>query len=104
MIYLVVQGKIKEGAEDIYTEYLKGVAPLMKEYSVEVELVGGGIESEYQTDFHEHNAIMKVADKETLEKFLGDERYLEIKKKYRDEAYEYLHLSFFEGRPPRKMD
>lgn len=104
MIYLVVQGKIKEGAEDIYTEYLKGVAPLMQECGVEIVAVGSGLESDLGTKFHSHNAIMKVADKETLEKFLSDERYLEIKKKYRDVAYEYLDLSFFEGRPPRKMD
>ena len=104
MVYLIVQGKIKNGADEIYTEYLKGVAPLMKEYGIEVELVGAGIESEFATAAHPHNAVMKAPDRETLEKFLGDERYLKIKKKYRDEAYDYLNLTFFESRPPRRSD
>lgn len=104
MIYLVIQGKIKAGAEEIYTNYLQGVAPLMKEYGVEVELVGTGFESGFTNQIHQHNAVLKVKDRETLEKFLGDERYLQIKKKYRDEAYEYLNLSVFESRPPRRFD
>jgi uncharacterized protein (DUF1330 family) len=104
MIYLVIQGKIKDGADDIYTEYLKGVAPLMQEYGVEVELVGAGFESEFTNKVFPQNAILKIKDRETLEKFLGDERYLQIKKKYRDTAYEYLNLSVFESRKPRQFD
>ena len=103
MIYIVIQGEIKAGAEDIYTEYLRGVAPLMEEYGVEIVAVGAGLESDLGTRFYPHNAVMKVADRETLEKFLSDERYLEIKQKYRDVAYEYLHLSFFKNRPPRRF-
>ncbi|MBX7170440.1 MAG: DUF1330 domain-containing protein [Pyrinomonadaceae bacterium] len=104
MIYLVIQGKIKAGAEEIYTKYLQDVAPLMKEYGVEVELVGTGFECGFTNQIHQNNAVLRVKDRETLEKFLGDERYLEIKKKYRDKAYEYLNLSVFENRPPRRFD
>ena len=104
MIYLVIQGKIKDGAEEIYTEYLKGVAPLMKEYGVEVEQVGTGFIYEFNNQNHPNNAVLRIKDRETLDKFLGDERYLQIKKKYRDEAYEYLNLSVFENRQPRRFD
>lgn len=104
MVTLIVQGKIKDGAAEIYGEYLKTVAPLMKEFGIEVERVGAGLDSDFATASHPHNAVMKAPDLETLEKFLGDKRYLQIKEKYRDKAYEYLHLSFFQSRPPRIID
>ncbi|MBS1797722.1 MAG: DUF1330 domain-containing protein [Acidobacteria bacterium] len=104
MIYLVIQGKIKNGAEEIYTAYLKGVAPLMEEYGVSVELVGAGLDCEFTNRTHPQNAVLKFGDRETLERFLGDERYLLIKQNFRDRAYEYLDLSVFEGRPPRRFD
>lgn len=102
MIYLVIQGNLRKGAEAVYAEYLKNVAPLMKEYGIEVELVGEGLHSDFMTAVYSQNAVLKCQDLETLEKFLGDERYLEIKKKYRDAAYETLNLSIFAGRAPRQ--
>lgn len=104
MIFLIVQGKIRDGADELYSEYLKNVGPLMKEFGIEVEYVGAGVESKFATEAHPHNAVMKAPDVETLERFLGDPRYSEIKDKYRDRAYEYLHLTFFQSRPPRKLD
>jgi uncharacterized protein (DUF1330 family) len=101
MIYLVIQGNLKQGAEAIYGEYLKNVAPLMKEYGIEVELVGEGLNSKFATTVFTQNAVLKCQDLETLESFLGDERYLQIKKKYRDKAYQTLNLSVFSGRLPR---
>lgn len=104
MIYLVIQGKIKKDAEDIYTLYLKSVAPLMKEYGIEVVLVGTGLECEFTNQIHQNNAVLKIKNREILNKFLGDERYLEIKTKYRDKVYQYLNLSIFESRAPRRFD
>ena len=104
MIYIVIQGKLKPGAEAIYEKYLNSVAPLMKEYGSEVVLVGAGIESEFASDTHEHNAVLSMPSEEAVQNFLGDPRYLEIKKKYRDESYEYLNLTIVRGRPPRKVD
>jgi len=75
-VYLVVQGKLKAGAKEIYENYLRGVAPLMTEYAVEIVAVGAGFKSEFTTEDFPINAVMKLADEETLEKFLGDERYL----------------------------
>jgi uncharacterized protein (DUF1330 family) len=104
MVYLVIQGKLRDGEEETYTRYLQAVAPLMKEYGIEVCLVGSGLTNEFTTHVHARNAILKMADQATLEKFLGDPRYLEIKRKFRDVAYEYLNLSAFEARPPRTFD
>jgi len=103
-VYLVVQGKLKAGAEKIYENYLRGVAPLMAEYAVEIVAVGAGLNNEFTTEAFPINAVMKLADEESLEKFLGDERYLKIKSEFRDAAYEDLHLSVFRGREPRKID
>ena len=46
MIYLVIQGKLKDGAETIYERYPAAVAPLMREFQVEIVAVGAGVESE----------------------------------------------------------
>jgi uncharacterized protein (DUF1330 family) len=103
MVYLIIQGKLKENSETIYTEYLNGVSPLMKEFGVEIVAVGAGFTSEFITDDFSTNAILSVPDEETLNKFLGDPRYFAIKK-FRDQAYETLHLSVFNGREARKVD
>jgi len=100
-VLLVIQGRLKEGGEATYGQYIKGTGPLMAEYGVTVEAVGAGIAGDHTTDNWPVNAILRFPDRETAEAFLADPRYLEIKEKYRDEAYEELHLSFVQTRPPR---
>ena len=100
-VYLIIQGKLKTGAEKIYDDYLRGVAPLMKEFGAEIVAVGAGELSEYATKSFPINAVMRFENQATLENFLGDERYLKIKRNYRDAAYDELHLSVFTGRAPR---
>jgi len=104
MIYLVIQGELKDGAEAIYEQYLQAVAPLMKEFQVEIVAVGAGLKSEYTNEIFPVNAVLRLPDEATLERFLGDARYLEIKVKFRDAAYEHLRLSAFGGRDPRVFD
>lgn len=100
-VLLFIQGNLKEGAESVYQQYLKGTWPLIAEYEVEVAAVGTGLDSEHTTDGWPINAILKFRDHETAEAFLSDPRYIEIKEKYRDKAYETLHLSLVQTRPPR---
>ena len=104
MIYIFIQGSIREGAESLYKKYLDAVGPLMKEYGAEVVLVGEGINSEYGTGVHGQNAVLSLPDEDALNGFLGDPRYLKIKEEYRDKAYDYLNLTFVRGRPPRSVD
>ena len=100
-VLLVIQGRLRPGAEEIYQHYLAGTAPLMAEFGVEVAAVGHGIESRHTSDAWPVNGILRFRDQATAEAFLSDPRYLEIKETYRDEAYEELHLSFVQTRPPR---
>ncbi|MEX1312126.1 MAG: nuclear transport factor 2 family protein [Candidatus Sulfomarinibacteraceae bacterium] len=100
-ILLVIQGKLKEGGEATYAEYLKGTGPLMAEYGVTVDAVGAGVAGDHTTDAWPVNAVLRFPDLDTAEAFLADPRYIEIKEKYRDAAYEELHLSFVQTRPPR---
>jgi ketosteroid isomerase-like protein/uncharacterized protein (DUF1330 family) len=100
-VLLFIQGKLKPGGEAIYGEYIKGTGPLMAEYGVTVDAVGAGVAGEHTTDSWPVNAILRFPDLETAEAFLADPRYMEIKKKYRDEAYEELHLSFVRTRTPK---
>ena len=102
-VFIVVQGNLKKDAEEIYAEYARGVLPLLKEFGIETVAVGSGFESEYTNISFPINIVMKLADEETLGKFLGDSRYLELKK-LRDAAYENLNLSVFRGRAPRSFD
>ena len=98
---LFIQGQLKPGAESAYQQYLAGTGPLMAEYGVEVTAVGAAIESELTTDAWPINAVLSFRDRETAERFLADPRYLEIKERYRDRAYETLHLTLVESRAPR---
>jgi uncharacterized protein (DUF1330 family) len=100
-VLLFIQGKLKEGGEATYGKYIAGTGPLMAEYGVEVAAVGSGFASDHTTEDWPVNAILKFPDQETAEAFLADPRYLEIKTKYRDEAYEELHLSFVQTRTPK---
>lgn len=102
-VYLIVQGKLKTGAQDIYDDYLRGVAPLMKEFGAEIVAVGAGERNEYATESFPINAVMRFENQATLKNFLGNKRYLEIRRKYRDAAYDELHLSIFTGRAPRNF-
>lgn len=103
-VYLVIQGRLKENGTEIYEQYLQHVAPLMQEYQVEIIAVGSGIASAFSTENFPINALLGFKDEETLEKFLGDARYLDIKQKFRDPAYAELHLSVFRGCEPRKFN
>lgn len=100
-VLLVIQGRLADGAEEIYERYLEGTRPLMREYGAEVEAVGGGLVSEHTNASWPVNAILRFPDRAAAEAFLGDPRYLEIKRRYRDRAYETLHLSLVATRPPR---
>lgn len=100
-VLLFIQGKLKKGGEATYGKYIKGTGPLMAEYGVAVDAVGAGFASENTNDAWPVNAILRFKDRATAEAFLADPRYVEIKKKYRDEAYEELHLSFVQTRTPK---
>jgi len=100
-VLLFIQGRLKPGAEAVYQRYIKGTGPLMAEYGVEVEAVGSGLASGHTSDDWPVNAILRFPDQETAEAFLADPRYIEIKERYRDQAYETLHLSLVRTRPPR---
>lgn len=100
-VLLFIQGKLKPGGEATYGQYIKGTGPLMAEYGVTVDAVGAGVAGEHTTESWPVNAILRFPDLATAEAFLADPRYVEIKEKYRDEAYEELHLSFVQTRTPK---
>jgi uncharacterized protein (DUF1330 family)/ketosteroid isomerase-like protein len=100
-VLLLIQGRLKPGAEEVYQKYIEGTGPLMAEYGVTVDAVGGGVPSEHTTDAWPINGILRFEDVATAEAFLADPRYLEIKEEYRDQAYETLHLSLVQTRPPK---
>lgn len=100
-VLLFIQGRLKPGGEATYGKYIKGTGPLMAEYGVTVETVGAGVASEHTTENWPVNAILRFPDQATAEAFLADPRYIEIKEKYRDEAYETLHLSLVQTRTPK---
>jgi uncharacterized protein (DUF1330 family) len=103
-IYLIVQGTLHENSEELYANYARVVLPLMKECGVETVAVGNGFESEFTNNSFPVNIVMKLPDEAALAKFLGDERYLEAKVKFRDKAYKDLRMSVFRGRAPRNFD
>lgn len=100
-VLLFIQGRLKPGGEATYGKYIKGTGPLMAEYGVTVDAVGTGVASDHTTDEWPVNAILRFPDRATAEAFLADPRYIEIKEKYRDAAYEELHLSFVQTRTPK---
>ncbi len=100
-VLLVVQGRLKPGAEAIYQQYLAGTGPLMAEYEVEVEAVGSGLASGHTTDSWPINAVLRFPSRAAAERFLSDPRYLELKTRLRDRAYETLHLSLVATRQPQ---
>lgn len=100
-VLLFIQGRLKPGAEATYGEYIKGTGPLMAEYGVTVDAVGSGFASDATTDAWPVNAVLRFPDRATAEAFLADPRYIEIKENYRDKAYDELHLSFVQTRPPK---
>jgi hypothetical protein len=73
----------------------------MADYGVTVDAVGGGLASDHTTDSWPINAVLRFPSHEAAEAFLSDPRYLEIKERYRDRAYETLHLSLVAARAPR---
>ena len=73
----------------------------MAEYGAEVVMVGRGVASEHTSDDWPVNAMLRFPDRAAAEAFLADPRYLEIKKTYRDAAYETLHLTLVETRAPK---
>jgi uncharacterized protein (DUF1330 family) len=99
--YLVIQGRLRAGGEPLYAQYLDRVRPLMREYGVEIAAVGEGFSSAHTTGSWPINALLRFPSAEAADAFLGDPRYLEIKRQFRDEAYDVLHLSLFLGRAPR---
>lgn len=100
-VLLVIQGRLNPGAENLYQLYLEGTQPLMAEYGAVVEAVGQGLESEHTTSSWPINGILRFPDSEAAEGFLSDPRYLEISERFRNRAYEELHLSLVATRPPQ---
>ena len=100
-VLLFIQGKLKPGGEETYSKYLAGTGPLMAEYGVEVTAVGSGLASEHTTDDWPINAVLRFPDRDAAEAFLADPRYLDLKERFRDAAYETLHLTLVESRAPR---
>jgi len=96
---LTIQGRLREGASSIYLQYLEGTRPLMAEYGARVVAVGAGMEAETTTAAWPVNGLLEFPTVEAAKAFLADERYLQLKKDYRDPAYEELHLALFAGRP-----
>jgi len=94
-VFAIIQGRLKPDSEEIYQKYLQGVAPLMKEYEVEIIAFGAGFESEHTNTIFPINGVLKAPNKSVFENFLSDERYIELKKNYRDVAYQELRLSVF---------
>jgi uncharacterized protein (DUF1330 family) len=100
-VVLLIQGRLAPGGEAVYQKYLDGTGPLMAEYGATVEMVGHGVSSEHTTDAWPVNAMLRFPSRAAAEAFLADPRYLEIKRAYRDQAYETLHLTLVETRAPR---
>ncbi len=98
---LFIQGRLVPDGAEVYERYLAGTRPLMAEYGAEVMVVGSGVASDHTSDAWPINAVLRFPDRERAEGFLGDQRYLEIKERYRDRAYETLHLTLVAGRQPR---
>lgn len=100
-VLLIIQGRLRPDAEPAYQQYLDGTGPLMAEYGVRVEMVGRGVAGAQTTETWPINAILRFPDRATADAFLSDPRYVEIKEQFRDQAYETLHLSLVEPRPPQ---
>lgn len=100
-VVLVIQGRLVPGGEAAYQQYLDGTGPLMAEYGATVEMVGRGVESRHTTEAWPVNAMLRFPSRAAAEAFLADPRYLEIKRAFRDQAYETLHLTLVETRTPR---
>ncbi|MEM7049229.1 MAG: nuclear transport factor 2 family protein [Acidobacteriota bacterium] len=99
-VLLVIQGRLQAGAEGIYQQYLAGTQPLMAEYGATILMVGSGLDSEHAGEAWPINAVLEFPNRAAAEGFLGDPRYLELKKEYRDRAYETLNLTLVAGRAP----
>lgn len=98
--YVIVQGKLKPGVQEIYRKYIAGARPLLVEYGAEVTAVGSGIDDEHAGEAWQINSVMRFRDLETARKFLADPRFVELTKRYRDRAYEVYNLTLVQGRPP----
>jgi uncharacterized protein (DUF1330 family) len=100
-VFVVLQGRLKPGGQETYDRYLAGTIPLMHEYGATVVCVGAGIESPHANRSWPLNGVLKFPSEQAVLGFFGDPRYAEVKKLYRDAAYEEVQISFFLSRPPR---
>jgi uncharacterized protein (DUF1330 family) len=98
--FLVIQGRLVAGREATYAQYLEGTRPLLARYGAGVAAVGDGVASTHTTEAWPINGLLRFPNVDAAEGFLADPEYLDIKQRYRDVAYETLHLSLFVGRPP----
>lgn len=99
--FLVIQGRLAPGRDGTYARYLEGTRPLLARYGATVAAVGEGIPSAHTTETWPINGLLRFPDAAAAEAFLADPEYLDVKRRYRDAAYETLHLSLFVGRAPR---
>lgn len=100
---LIIQGRLRAGAEDLYQRYLEGSRPLVKKYGAQIIAVGTGLPSLHATDCWPQNGILRFPSEDALRRFFDDPLYQQIKKLYRDPAYEELDLSCFVSRAPREV-
>ncbi len=100
-VFLIIQGRLAPGGEDAYGRYLAGTRPLLARYGAEIVAVGDGLADPHTTGAWPINAVLRFPDQLAASGFLADPDYIEIKQRYRDVAYEVLHLAMFAGRPPR---
>jgi uncharacterized protein (DUF1330 family) len=100
---LIIQGRLRPGAEDVYQRYLESIRPLLKKYGAQIVAVGPGLPSVHATDCWPQNDILRFPSEDALRRFFVDPLYLQIKTLYRDPAYEELGLSVFRSRPPREV-
>ena len=100
-VLLFVHGRLAEGGETAYQQYLRGTQPLIARWGAEVTAVGAAISSEHTDGSWPINAVLRFPDRASAEGFLSDPDYLHIRQQYRDRAYEELHLTLVQDRPPR---
>ena len=92
---LLIFGQLKPEGQKFYIQYLKGTQPLMQKYRVQIMAVGSGAHSHYFNEQWPINALLGFYTYEEYLSFFQDPEYQLIKERYRDPAYQTLHLQLF---------
>ena len=98
---LFVHGRLRPGGGEAYQRYLEGTGPLLEKYGATVTADGSGVVSTHAREAWPINTLLTFPDVASAEAFLADREYLAIKTRFRDRAYETLHLTLVAGRAPR---